>query len=80
MSNKEFKERYGLLEFRDMCKKVIEDLAVAKIEKKIKYYIINRKNNSVKVFYNTNKNKTLDFALIFTLGINNINKYLERTE
>lgn len=80
MSNKEFKERYELLEFRDMCKKVIEDLAIAKIEKKIKYYIINRKNNSVKVFYNTNKNKTLDFALIFTLGINNINKYLERTE
>lgn len=77
MKNVDFIRKYGKFEFYIICKDIPQDLAVAKTMKKIGGYKINKRRNNV-VFYKSNgHNVCLDFATIFTLGIDRINDYIE---
>ena len=75
-SNADFIKKYGRFEFREMCRFVPQDLAIARINKNIGGYKINNTKKRVK-FYRKNKESVyLDFATIFTLGCNRIDKYI----
>ena len=48
MSNAEFIKEYGKFEFREMCKNISQDLAIAKAMKKIGGYKVNNTKKIVK--------------------------------
>ena len=74
MSNAEFIEEYGKFEFRDMCKNISQDLVIAKAMKKIGGYKVSNKKKMV-LFYKKDGSKIyLDFATIFTLGIDGLER------
>ena len=79
-SNADFIKKYGQFEFYEMCKFVPQDLAIARISKNIGGYKINKTKKRV-IFYRKNKKSVcLDFATIFTLGYDQINKYINEGE
>ena len=78
MSNAEFIKEYGKFEFREMCKNISQDLAIAKATKKIGGYKVNNTKKIVKFYRKDKESVYLDFATIFTLGYNQIDKYINR--
>ena len=77
MNNTDFIKKYGKFEFYEMCKGVSQDLVIAKAMKKIGSYKISNNKRRVK-FYRKDKNSVyIDFAIIFTLGIDKLNNYIE---
>ena len=76
MSNAEFIKEYGKFEFREMCKNISQDLAIAKAMKKIEGYKVNNTKKIVKFYRKDKESVYLDFATIFTLGCNQIDKYI----
>ena len=76
MSNAEFIKEYGKFEFREMCKNISQDLAIAKAMKKIGGYKVNNTKKIVKFYRKDKESVYLDFATIFTLGCNQIEKYI----
>jgi hypothetical protein len=77
ISNDEFISKYGKFEFRVMCKHIPQDLALAKVNKKIGNYKINIGKKQVK-FYRQDKNSVyLDFATIFIIGCNKIGQLID---
>ena len=76
MSNAEFIKEYGKFEFIEMCKNISQDLAVAKAMKKIGGYKVNNTKKIVKFYKKDKESVYLDFATIFTLGYNQIDKYI----
>ena len=75
--NSGFINKYGNIEFHEMCKFVYQELAIAKSNKKISNYRINKRKNIVK-FYTKNQCIDIDCALIFSLGIDNIQSYIDK--
>lgn len=65
MSNDEFILKYGIKEFRDMCKYISQDLLIAKNLKLIKSYQIYNNSKKVKLTYNNKTSNCVDFAEIF---------------
>lgn len=78
MNNAKFIKEYGIMEFREICNTIYQELAIAKMKKQIGKYRINNTKKCVKFYNKEQKSVSLDFALIFTIGINNIRGYLER--
>lgn len=79
-SNADFIKKYGQFEFYEMCKFIPQYLAIARISKNIGGYKINNTKKRV-IFYRKNKKSVcLDFATIFTLGYDQINKYINEGE
>lgn len=77
MSNAEFIKEYGKFEFREMCKNISQDLAIAKAMKKIGGYKVNNNKKRVKFYRKDKYSVYVDFATIFTLGIDKLNNYIE---
>lgn len=78
IGNGEFIKEYGRYEFREMCRYIPQDLALAKINKNIGGYKINNNKKRVK-FYRKDKDSIyLDFATIFTIGCDKIGKLIDR--
>ena len=76
MNNTDFIKKYGKFEFYEMCKCISQDLAIAKAMKKIGGYKVSNKKR-VK-FYRKGKDSVyVDFATIFTLGIDKLSNYIE---
>lgn len=80
MSNADFIKKYGKFEFRAMCKDIPLILALAKAQKKIGGYKINNTKKTVKFYQRNKESIILEFALIFILGTDNIQAYIERRE
>ena len=78
MNNVDFIKKYGKLEFYMICKDISQDLAVAKVTGKIGGYKINKRQKNVKFYRNNKHSLCLDFATIFTLGIDKLSDYIER--
>ena len=76
MSNAEFIKEYGKFEFREMCKNISQDLAIAQAMKKIGCHKVNNTKKIVKFYRKDKESVYLDFATIFTLGCNQIDKYI----
>ena len=77
MNNTDFIKKYGKFEFHEMCKSISQDLATAKAMKKIGGYKVSNNKKIVK-FYRKNKDSVcVDFATIFTLGIDKLSNYIE---
>lgn len=76
MSNAEFIKEHGKFEFIEMCKNISQDLAIAKAMKKIEGYKVNNTKKIVKFYRKDKESVYLDFATIFTLGCNQIDKYI----
>lgn len=76
-SNTEFIKKYGKFEFREMCKFIYQDLATAKANKIIGGYKINNTKKRVKFYRKGKDSVSVDFALVFTLGANKLNKYID---
>ena len=75
MNNTDFIKKYGKFEFYEMCKNISQDLAIAKAKKKIGGYKVSNKKR-VK-FYRKGKDSVyVDFATVFTLGIDELNNYI----
>jgi len=80
MNNIDFINKYGKREFIDMCKYIPMELSLAKAQRQIGGFKINNSKKRVK-FYRKNKDSIyLDFATIFDLGCNNIQKYINEEE
>ena len=75
MTNIDFKNKYGKREFNDMCKYVIEELSIAKAQKQLGGFKINNTKKYVRFFIN-NKSICIEFATIFQIGCEKIEKYL----
>ena len=75
-SNADFIKKYGRVEFREMCKFIPQALAIARISKNIGGYKINNTKKRVKFYRKDKESVYLDFATIFTLGCNRIDKYI----
>ena len=77
MNNADFIKKYGKLEFYEMCKGISQDLAIAKAMKEIGGYKVSNNKKKVK-FYRKDKNSVyVDFATVFTLGIDELNNYIK---
>ena len=77
MNNTGFIKKYGKFEFYEMCKNISQDLAIAKAMKKIGGYKVSNNKKKVK-FYRKDKNSVyVDFATVFTLGIDELNNYIK---
>lgn len=77
MNNTDFIKKYGKFEFYEMCKDISQDLAIARAMKKIGGYKVSNNKKRVK-FYRKDKDSVyVDFATIFTLGIDKLNNYIE---
>ena len=77
MTNSEFIEKYGKVEFYDIAKHIYQDLQIARLNKVIGKFKIYNNKKKVK-FYR--KDKTfiiLDFATIYSVGCDNLKKYIE---
>ena len=60
-----------------MCKGISQDLAIAKAMKEIGGYKVSNNKKKVK-FYRKDKNSVyVDFATVFTLGIDELNNYIK---
>ena len=77
MSNAEFIKEYGKFEFREMCKNISQDLAIAKAMKKIGVYHVNNTKKTVKFYRKDKESVNVDFAMVFTLGVDKLKKYIE---
>lgn len=77
MSNAEFIKEYGKFEFREMCKNISQDLAIAKATKKIGGYKVNNTKKIVKFYRKDKESVNVDFAMVFTLGVDKLKKYIE---
>ena len=77
MSNAEFIKEYGEFEFREMCKNISQDLAIAKAMKKIGVYKVNNNKKTVKFYRKDKESVNVDFAIVFTLGVDKLKKYIE---
>ena len=77
MSNAEFIKEYGKFEFREMCKNISQDLAIAKATKKIGVYKVNNTKKTVKFYRKDKESVSVDFAIVFTLGVDKLKKYIE---
>ena len=77
MSNAEFIKEYGKFEFREMCKNISQDLAIAKATKKIGGYKVNNTKKIVKFYRKDKESVSVDFAIVFTLGVDKLEKYIE---
>lgn len=77
MSNAEFIKEYGKFEFREMCKNISQDLAIAKATKKIGGYKVNNTKKIVKFYRKDKESVSVDFAIVFTLGVDKLKKYIE---
>ena len=77
MSNAEFIKEYGKFEFREMCKNISQDLAIAKATKKIGGYKVNNTKKIVKCYRKDKESVSVDFAIVFTLGVDKLKKYIE---
>ena len=77
MSNAEFIEEYGKFEFREMCKNISQDLAIAKATKKIGGYKVNNTKKIVKFYRKDKESVSVDFAIVFTLGVDKLKNYIE---
>ena len=77
MSNAEFIKEYGKFEFREMCKNISQDLAIAKAMKKIEGYKVNNTKKIVKFYRKDKESVNVDFAMVFTLGVDKLKKYIE---
>ena len=77
MDNTDFIKKYGKVEFYEMCKCISQDLAIAKAMKEIGGYKVSNNKKKVK-FYRKDKNSVyVDFATVFTLGIDELNNYIK---
>ena len=77
MSNAEFIKEYGKFEFREMCKNISQDLAIAKAMKKIEGYKVNNTKKIVKFYRKDKESVSVDFAIVFTLGVDKLKNYIE---
>lgn len=77
MSNAEFIKEYGKFEFREMCKNISQDLAIAKATKKIGGYKVNNTKKIVKFYRKDKESVSVDFAIVFTLGVDKLKNYIE---
>lgn len=79
MTNTEFINKYGRYEFNAMCKYLPQQLFYAKLSKNIGNFKINRKRKIVRFYIGKNKrNVSLEYAQIFSIGIDNIQAYIEK--
>ena len=76
-SNADFIKKYGRFEFREMCRFVPQDLAIARINKNIGGYKINNTKKRVKFYRKDKESVNVDFAMVFTLGVDKLKKYIE---
>lgn len=76
-SNADFIKKYGRFEFREMCRFVSQDLAIAKAMKKIGFYKVNNTKKIVKFYRKDKESVNVDFAMVFTLGVDKLKKYIE---
>ncbi len=77
MSNAEFIKEYGKFEFREICKNISQDLAIAKATKKIGGYKVNNTKKIVKFYRKDKESVSVDFAIVFTLGVDKLKNYIE---
>ena len=75
MSNAEFIKEYGKFEFREMCKNISQDLAIAKATKKIGGYKVNNTKKIVKLQRKCKESGNGDCARGLTLGVDKLKKY-----
>ena len=76
-SNADFIKKYGRFEFREMCRFIPQDLAIAKAMKKIGGYKVNNAKKIVKFYRKDKESVSVDFAIVFTLGVDKLKKYIE---
>jgi len=67
MSNQDFINKYGRLEFYDMCKNIAQDLQIAKIRKKISGYRLHNKTKKVTIYKKDKTSITIDFATAYCM-------------
>ena len=77
MNNTDFIKKYGKFEFYEMCKGVSQDLVIAKAMKKIGSYKVSYNKRRVKFYRKDKYSVYVDFATIFTLGIDKLSNYIE---
>ena len=77
MSNAEFIKEYVKFYFREMCKNISQDLAIAKATKKIGGYKVNNTKKIVKFYRKDKESVSVDFAIVFTLGVDKLKNYIE---
>ena len=77
MRNVDFINKYGRKEFIDLCKNMPMELLLAKAQKKIGGFKINNSKKRVKFFRKNKESVYLEFAMIFSLGYDNLQKYIE---
>ena len=76
-SNADFIKKYGRFEFREMCRFVPQDLAIARINKNIGGYKINNTKKRVKFYRKDKESVCLDFATIYYIGCSKLKEYIE---
>ena len=77
MTNNEFIDKYGKLEFKEMCRNISQDLVIRRIKKEIGGYTINNTKKVVKFYRKDKTSINVDFALIFTLSNKKIKEYID---
>ena len=76
MTNRQFIEKYGIYEFKQMCRTIPQELYNAKICDYIGSFKINKKTHSVRFYRKNKENVILSFADVYNIGIYNLEKYL----
>lgn len=77
MKNVDFIKQYGKREFLDMCRYIPMELSVARMQKQIGGFKINNTKKKVKFFRKDKESIYLDFATIFNIGCDKLQKYID---
>lgn len=77
MKNIDFIKQYGKREFLDMCRYIPMELSVARMQKQIGGFKINNTKKKVKFFRKDKESIYLDFATIFNIGCDKLQKYID---
>ena len=80
MTNVDFIKRYGKREFIDMCTYIPQSLCLAKVQEKIGGFKINNTKKYVKFYRKGKESKNIEFATIFSIGCDKLQKYLDEEE
>ena len=65
LTNSEFIDKFGMREFREMCRFAKQELMVARATRKMKKLKVHSKKNTVTFFKENGAEETLDLATVF---------------